>query len=301
VSVTRAEGAVEVIAGRVPRARAVWARLGRALVRRPLGTAGGLLIALLVVIALCAPLLAPYDPEVGDFLAPSEPPSAAHPFGTDGTGRDVLSRVLFGARISLQVGVIAVTIGTVLGSAIGLLSGYLGGWVDAVLQRLLEVVQAFPGLVLALVLVAALGPAIRNVMVAVGIAASPALARVVRGSVLAVKQNPYVEAARAVGATGPRVVLWHILPNVTAPIIVVATAGLGSAILVEASLSYLGLGAPPPAPSWGSMLNESRLAVGSAWWGAVFPGVAISLAVFGFNLLGDALRDAWDPRLRGTR
>lgn len=297
-----ATGALETTDLRLPRSRGLSpARLGRVIAKRPLGAFGALLIILLVLVAVLADVLAPYDPEIGDFLAVSNAPSSAHVMGTDGFGRDILSRIIHGARISLQVGIIAVAIATTIGTIVGLVSGYMGGWVDAVIQRLIEVVQAFPGLVLALALVAGLGPDIKNVMIAVGIATSPGLARIVRGAVLGVKNNLYVEAARATGATGPRIVLWHILPNVAAPIIVVATAGLGGAILIEASLSFLGLGAPPPAPSWGSMLNDSRLAVGAAWWSAVYPGIAISLAVFGFNLLGDALRDAWDPRLRGTR
>ncbi len=286
---------------RSARKKNVVARLGRTAVRRPLGAAGALLISLLVLAAVLAPVLTVHDPEIGDFLAISAAPSDEHIMGTDGLGRDIYARVLYGARISLQVGIIAVAIAATIGTTIGLLSGYLGGWIDSVIQRLLEVVQAFPGLVLAMALVAGLGPDIKNVMIAVGIATSPGLARIVRASVMGVKANTYVEAARSIGATGPRIVLRHILPNVTAPIIVVATAGLGGAILVEASLSFLGLGPPPPAPSWGSMLNDSRLAVGVAWWSAVYPGIAISLAVFGFNLLGDALRDVWDPRLRGTR
>jgi peptide/nickel transport system permease protein len=276
-------------------------RVRRTLGRYPLGVVGGALIALLVLVALFAPLLAPFDAETGDFLSTSSPPSGEHPLGTDQLGRDVLSRILFGARISLQVGVVAVAIATAIGTVVGLVSGYLGGWVDMIIQRVLEVMQAFPGLVLALALVAGLGPDIKNVMIAVGIATSPSLARIVRASVLSITQNTYIEAARSVGASGSGIVIRHVLPNVAAPIIVVATAGLGGAILVEASLSFLGLGPPPPAPSWGSMLNDSRLAVGAAWWSAVFPGLAISLAVFGFNLLGDALRDAWDPRLRGSR
>jgi peptide/nickel transport system permease protein len=269
--------------------------------RKPLGAAGGLLIAVLIAIAAAAPL-APYDPLAQNSRERLQAPSASHWFGTDESGRDILSRVVWGARTSLQVGLIAVVIGTVGGTVIGLVSGYLGGKVDMAVQRVMDSLMAFPGLVLAMVIAAMFGRSLWLVMTAIGIVIIPGTNRVMRGAVLAVLPNQFIEAARLVGATDGRILLRHILPNVLPSMLILATAGLGNAILVEASLSFVGLGTPPPQPSWGGMLSGAgRLYFETAPWMAVAPGVAITLAVLGFNLLGDALRDVWDPRLRGSR
>ncbi len=227
-------------------------------------------------------------------------PSGAHYFGTDNYGRDVFSRVVYGAWISLQVSVIAVAIGTVVGTLIGVLSGFFGGHVDMVLQRIVDAVLSFPGLILALALVGLVGPSVKNVAIAIGITTFPSLSRIVRAPVLSIKEQAFVEAARNIGASNPRIMVRHILPNIMAVIIVIATARFGSAILVESSLSFLGLGPPPPTPTWGSMLSGDAIYImQTAWWLAVFPGLAITLVVLGFNLFGDSLRDVLDPRLRG--
>jgi peptide/nickel transport system permease protein len=277
-----------------------WTRsLWETLKKKPLGAASAALIALLVLTAIFADVLAPYDP-----LAPQpeirlSAPSRAHPFGTDDIGRDVLSRVIFGARISLWVGLLAVGIGTLGGMIIGLVCGYWEGRLDLVLQRVMDAVQAIPGLVLALAIVSVLKPSTTNAMLAIAIVIIPGNSRIVRGAVLTAKQNRYVEAAQALGCQQPRIVLSHILPNVTAPILIIASIWLGNAILIEASLSFLGLGTQPPIPSWGLMLSSTgRAFMEQAPWLAIFPGLAISLAVLGFNLFGDTLRDAWDPKLR---
>ena len=277
---------------------AVWA-LAR---RKPLGAAGAVIVLALIVLALAAPIVAPYDYREQSRANLLKPPSVAHPFGTDNLGRDIFSRVLFGAQTSLYVGLVAVGVGTTVGSVIGLISGYAGGRVDLLLQRLMDLVLAFPTLILAIATVAMLGPTTTNVVVAMAIVFTPTANRVVRGSVLAEKENQYVEAARAIGCGGTRIAFRHLLPNVMAPIIVIASTSLGTAILVESSLSFLGLGPPPPAPTWGAMLSVgSRSFFEQAPWMAIFPGLAISLAIFGFNLLGDALRDLLDPRLRSDR
>ena len=269
--------------------------------RKPLGAAGAVVVIALVLTALLAPLIAPYDPNESVTL-PLSGMSWSHPFGADHLGRDMLSRVIYGARISLQIGLIAVAIGVVGGSAIGLLSAYAGGVADLAIQRLMDTAMCFPTLILALIIVTALGTEIHWVMIAVGIAIIPSASRVVRSVVLSLKELSYIEAARSMGAGSPRIVLRHLLPNAAAPIIVIASASLGNAILSEAALSFLGLGAQPPAPAWGSMLSgQGRLYFEVAPWLGIFPGVAISLTVLGFNLFGDALRDVLDPRLRGSR
>jgi peptide/nickel transport system permease protein len=229
-------------------------------------------------------------------------PGAKFLLGSDDVGRDVLSRIIAGSRISLEVGIIAVSIGTISGSLLGTVSGYFGGRTDLVIQRLMDSVMAFPMMVLALSIMAILGPDVKNVMIAVGIVITPGTSRVVRGATLSVKEAPYIEAAHAVGAKHLRILAFHILPNVAAPIVVIATMHLGSAIISEASLSFLGFGTPPPAPSWGGMMSGgARFRLEQAPWLMLAPGAAISLTVLGFNLLGDALRDVWDPRLRGSR
>ena len=268
--------------------------------RKPLGAASAGLILLIVLTAMFANLLAPYDPLAALPEIRLGPPSWEHPFGTDDIGRDVLSRVIYGSRISLWVGLLAVGIGTVAGTIIGLLSGYWEGWLDLVLQRLMDALMAIPALILALAIVSVLTPSTTNAMLAIAVVIIPGNSRIVRGAVLSAKQNPYVEAAQALGCQHLRIIISHILPNVTAPILIIASIWLGNAILIEASLSFLGLGTQPPTPSWGLMLSSTgRAFMEQAPWLAIFPGLAISLAVLGFNLFGDTLRDAWDPKLRG--
>jgi peptide/nickel transport system permease protein len=267
--------------------------------RKPLGAAGALIISVMLFVALFAPRLAPYDPYAADYGAQFQRPSAAHWFGTDEFGRDVLSRIMYGARIALFVGFVASFVGCTLGALLGVMSAYAGGKVDLCLERLMDILLAFPLLILALAIASILGPAVQNVVVAISIPIIPRAARVVRSTALSIKENQYVEAAGSLGASGRRVVLQHIVPNVMAPYIIMVTAQLGSAILTEAALSYLGLGTAEPTPSWGLMLSGSASSYAEkAPWIALFPGIAISLAVFGFNLFGDSLRDALDPRLR---
>ena len=283
-----------------PRGRS---RLRRMMVlarRKPLGALGAGLMLLLVVVALLAPLLAPYDPYESISGARLLSPSLSHPMGTDNLGRDLLSRIIYGARISLMIGVLAGALGTLGGLTVGLISGYAGGWVDNVIQRVVDSLMAFPGLILALALVATLGPSLRNVMIAIAVGAIPTTSRVIRGAVLSAKQEDYVSAAHALGAPGWRIAIFHIVPNVMAPVLILASVGFGVSIIAEASLSFLGLGAQPPTPSWGVMLSgPSRRFMTDAPWMAIFPGLAISLVIFGINVFGDALRDILDPRLRG--
>ena len=277
------------------RARALWTVMRR----KPLGAVSAALIAVIVLTAIFAEVLAPYDPLSAQPEIRLAAPSWEHPFGTDDIGRDVLSRVIYGSRISLWVGLLAVGIGTVAGMIIGLLCGYCEGRTDLVFQRIMDAVQAIPGLVLALAIVSVLKPSTTNAMLAIAIVIIPGNSRIVRGAVLSTKQNRYVEAAHAIGCRHPRIILSHILPNVTAPILVIASIWLGNAILIEATLSFLGLGTQPPTPSWGLMLSSTgRAFMEQAPWLAIFPGLAISLAVLGFNMFGDTLRDAWDPKLR---
>ncbi|HYM31775.1 MAG TPA: ABC transporter permease [Candidatus Cybelea sp.] len=267
--------------------------------RNPLGAVGAALMAVFVLSAAFAGLMTQYDPLAVNAAVSLAHPSAAHWMGTDAFGRDVYSRIIYGARISLAVGAGSTLLGCALGVAIGLASGYLSGWVDLALQRLIDILQALPLLVLALVMAAALGPSLKNTIIAISIPLIPYAARVIRANTLALREFPFVEAARAVGMSEWRIAVRHILPNTLAPLIVLATAQLGSAILTEASLSFLGLGIPEPHPSWGRMLSESAAEyVRTAPWLVIFPGIAISLAVFGTNLLGDALRDVLDPRQR---
>jgi len=270
----------------------------RRFLRRPGAVAGTVVIAAFVIIAILAPVLAPYEPQAMTYTSIEVPPGPEHWFGTDDLGRDVLSRVLHGARISLQVGLIAVGIAMTTGSLLGLLAGFLGGWWDSVIMRTMDVMLAFPGILLALAIVAILGPGLFNTMIAVGVAAIPVYARTARASTLSVLEVDYVIAARALGARWPRIAFIYVLPNITAPIIVLATVGVATAILSAAGLSYLGLGAQPPTPEWGAMLSDARSYLRSAWWMATFPGLAIMLVVMGFNLLGDGLRDVLDPRSR---
>jgi peptide/nickel transport system permease protein len=266
---------------------------------KPLGAAGALVILAMMVVAVLADVVAPYDPYEADYGAQFARPSASHWFGADEFGRDVLSRIIYGARIALFVGFAASVMGTTLGGLLGVTSAYCGGKVDLLLERLMDILLAFPQLILALAIASILGPAVPNVVIAIAIPIIPRAARVVRSAALSVKEHVYVEAVQALGACNRRIVLRHIVPNVVAPYIIMLTAQLGGAILAEAALSYLGLGAAEPTPSWGLMLSGSALAYAEkAPWIGVFPGVAISLGVFGFNLFGDSLRDALDPKLR---
>ncbi|MGB2695530.1 MAG: ABC transporter permease [Dehalococcoidia bacterium] len=271
----------------------------RVIRQNPLGFIGFVTIAALVFVAVFAPLIAPYD--VGDISSgvPRENPSWDHWFGTDGLGRDLFSRVVFGARISLAVGFLSVGGATIIATAAGIISGYVGGFLDNIIQRIVDTAIAFPLLLLLLILAQVLGPSFWTVVLAVGLGIVAPVTRVVRGAVLSERNNQYVEAARALGASTPRILFVHIAPNIVALAIIVATTLLGLAILAEASLSFLGLGIPVPNPSWGTDVNLARQQYPVHIWWAFFPGAAITLTVLGFNLLGDTLRDVFDPRLRG--
>jgi len=268
--------------------------------RKPLGAIGGVIVVALIVIALFADRIAPYTFDESIRGARMKGPSAQFWMGTDNLGRDILSRVVYGARISVTVGFATVALATLLATFVGVSSAYLGGAYDIVVQRVVDAWMSFPTLVIVLSLLAALGPGLVNLILALSILGAAGASRVIRGAALSTMQNPYVEAARALGAGHGRVILQHVLPNVMATIIIIATIGLGTVILAESALSFLGFGIPPPYPSWGGMLSGSgRSFMYRAPWMALFPGAAISLAVFGFNMFGDALRDLLDPRLRG--
>ena len=276
---------------RRPRGRALAAFL-----RNRAAVAGALVVVAFVAVAVLAPLLAPFDPLKTNFLLIRKAPSAAHWLGTDDLGRDILSRLLFGARASLLAGCISVGIALAIGVPVGLLSGYFGGWIDGVLSRVVEALLSCPFLVLAIALGAFLGPSLGNAMIAIGLSAMPIFARLTRGQVLAVKAEDYIEGARAIGLPDRWIILRYVLPNALAPIVVQATLAIAGAIIAEASLSFLGLGQQPPAPSWGSMLNTAKNFLDQAPWMSISPGAAIFAAVLGFNLLGDGLRDALDPK-----
>lgn len=261
------------------------------------GMIGLVLLLLLVATAVFAPAIAPYDPLAVAPIDALLPPSSEHWMGTDTLGRDVMSRVIFGTRISLRLGLVSVSIALSLGVLIGVLAGYLGGRVDGVLMRVIDVLLAFPSLILALVAVFALGPGLTNAMIAVGISTIPAFARITRGEVLSAKENLYVQSAQALGASTSTVMFRHILPNIIAPNIVMAALMTGTAILAGAALSFLGLGAQSPTPEWGLMLSQGRAFMSLAWWLTLFPGLGIMLTVMAMNLLGDGLRDVLDPRL----
>ncbi len=274
-----------------------WRALRR-LLRRKGAVFGLFVVGLLVALALFAPLIAPHDPNLQTWSAVRKPPSLLYWFGTDDVGRDVLSRVIYGARASLLAGVISVGIALCVGVPLGLIAGYTGGFVDALLGRITDAMLACPFLILAIALAAFLGPSLGNAMIAIGITTTPIFVRLARGQVMAVKVEDYVEAARAVGNPHWRIVLVHILPNILPALLVQATLSVAAAIIAEAALSFLGLGQQPPAPSWGSMLNSAQRFLLNAPWMAVWPGFAIFLAVLSFNLVGDGLRDALDPRSR---
>lgn len=272
--------------------------LARFAARQPLGAAGAVIVLALVATAALAPQLAPHGAKEAAF-APYLPPSAEFPFGTDQLGRDILSRVIWGARLSLYVGLVSVMFGVTFGGLWGVVTAYFGGAADAASQRVVDTLMALPPIILALSLMAALGQSVNNVILALTILLTPTAARTLRSLALSIRESPYVEAARAAGCSHWRVIALHVLPNTFATYIVLVTVNISYAIVVEASLSFLGLGAPPDEPSWGAMLTAGSQAVEAAPWMFLFPGLAISLTVFGLNLLGDAIRDLTDPRLRG--
>ncbi|MCX7560671.1 ABC transporter permease [Sulfitobacter sp. F26204] len=261
-----------------------------------IGKAGAFMVAFFVILAVLAPVLPLQDPVATDWGAVRKSPSFAHWLGTDEIGRDLLSRMIWGARASLLAGVVSVAIAVILGVPLGILAGYFGGWTDAVISRCTEALLAMPFLILAIALAAFLGPSLTNAMLAIGIAAMPVFIRITRGQVLTVAAEDYVESARAVGLSTPKILRRYVLPNVLPPILVQATLTVATAIIAEASLSFLGLGQQPPSPSWGSMLNTAKNFLSQAPWMALWPGIAIFIVVLGFNLLGDGLRDALDPR-----
>ena len=277
--------------------------LGR-FVRDPSAVFGALVMCVLVVVAVGAPLFAPHDPSLTDLRARNTPPawlaggSGAHPLGTDPVGRDLLSRIVYGARVSLSVGLVVTLLSACLGVLLGLLAGYYGGWIDQVLMRIADLFLAFPFILLAITIISVLGAGITNLIIVFIIAGWVSYARLVRGQVLSIKQAQYVEAVRVAGARDSRVLLRHILPNVVAPVIVLATLQIGGVILAESALSYLGLGVNPSTPTWGTIINEGRLYIYNAWWVITFPGLTILLAVLGFNMFGDWLRDVLDPTAR---
>jgi peptide/nickel transport system permease protein len=270
----------------------------RRLARSKFALIGGTVVLIVIIAALFAPLLAPYDPRQQDFINLLQDPSPGHPLGTDELGRDTLSRIIYGARVSLMVGIIAVGISLFIGAALGLIAGYGRGLIDSVIMQAMDALLAFPALVLALAITAMLGPSLNNAMIAIGVTGIPAFARLVRGQVLSLRDLEYVQAARAIGAGHRQIVLRHILPNTMAPIIVQTSIAIPAAILAEAGLSFLGLGIQPPTPSWGAMLNVARGYIQTSPWLAIAPGGAIFVTVLAFNFLGDALRDTLDPRLR---
>ena len=295
VSKVQVEAAVEEFAERAPLPSTV---LGL-IFRKPLGAAGAFIVIIMILMAASAEFIAPYDPIVNDFANMLSAPGAEYWLGTDEFGRDILSRLIYGARTALFVGFSCAFIGATAGLVLGVASAYFGGTFDLIFQRVMDIFMAFPLIILALAVVSILGTGIQNVIIAITIPFIPSCARVVRSSALAIREIPYVDAARALGYTHARIILRHMTPNVMAPFLIMITAFVGQAILLEASLSYLGLGVQEPTPAWGLMLSGGAEEYAeSAPWIAIFPGIAISLAVFGFNLFGDALRDVLDPKLR---
>jgi peptide/nickel transport system permease protein len=275
-------------------ARRAWRRLKR----RKGAVAGLIVLGLFVLLAIFAPLIAPYDPAAQSWTAVRKAPTALHWFGTDEVGRDVFTRVIYGARASLLAGVISVTIALTVGVPLGLVAGYLGGWIDGLISRMTDAMLSCPFLILAIALAAFLGPSLGNAMIAIGVTTTPIFVRLTRGQVMAVKVEDYVEAARAIGNPRWRIALFHILPNILPALLVQGTLSIAAAIIAEAALSFLGLGQQPPAPSWGSMLNSAQRFLTNAPWMAIWPGLAIFLTVLSFNLIGDGLRDALDPKER---
>lgn len=287
------------LGSRLASSESPWARGLRILIRNRMAMAGAAVILIWAAAAIAAPLIAPYDAlsqSVEDRLSP---PSAQHPFGTDELGRDVFSRVVYGARISLPVGLVVILFSMLMGASVGALAGYIGGVFDLLVMRLADITLAFPSIVLALAIASALGPSLRNALIAMILVWWPEYARLMRGQVLSVKNNEYVTAARSIGVSSGRILARHIIPNTSAPIVVKASLDAGSAILTIAALSFIGLGAVPPTPEWGTMISMGRFKF-YHWWLTAFPGLAVLSVVLGFNFLGDGLRDAFDPQLRGT-
>ncbi|HET7035432.1 MAG TPA: nickel transporter permease, partial [Thermomicrobiaceae bacterium] len=273
-----------------PRRRSV--DFARTIYRSYPGRIGGGVMLVIILLAVIAPLIAPYSADGQQIAVRLQSPSLQHFFGTDELGRDIFSRILYGSRISLTVGIVAVAIALAIGVTVGLVAGFYGGVVDMLLMRIVDIMLAFPGFLLALAIIAMLGPSLRNAMIAVGIGSSTGFARLVRGSVLSIKENDYVMAAHVIGAPNARIMRTHVLPNALTPIIVLATLELPATILIAAGLSFLGLGAQPPSPEWGAMLVDGRSYIQTAWWLITFPGIAIFVTVLGFNLFGNALQDA---------
>ncbi|WP_083675303.1 nickel transporter permease [Paenibacillus sp. FSL R5-0490] len=282
----------------VSKRKAKGADLAKALIKNKMSLVGGSIVLIYIILAVLAPLISPYDPYEIDLVNKLQPPSADHIMGTDDKGRDIFSRILYGSQLSLAVGFVSVFIGALFGIVLGIISGYYGGWVDTIIMRFIDVLLAFPGLLLALAIVSALGPSLINVMIAVGVFSIPTFARIVRGSTLSVKKMEYIDAIRVLGASDPKIIFVHILPNIMSPIIVQGTLRLATSILSVAGLSFLGMGAQPPTPEWGAMLSDGRDFLFTAPHIALFPGIAIALIVLGFNLFGDGLRDALDPRMK---
>lgn len=277
-----------------------WRKALRPLARNRLVLAGTLLAVLMVMIAVFADILAPFDPLAMNSTHTLEAPSIRYLFGTDRYGRDILSRAIYGSRISLWVGIASISISMTLGTTLGLISGFFGGWTDNTISRIMDVAFSFPGLLLAIAIAAVLGPSLNNAVLAIAVVYTPPFSRIVRGSVLAERDKEYVDAARLIGARAWRIMGRHVLPNVVSPIIVQGSVGLSLAILTESYLSYLGLGTQPPHPSWGTMLSEGRTFLETAPWISIFPGLAIVLTVLAFNILGDGLRDVLDPKMRSA-
>ncbi|WP_275579439.1 nickel transporter permease [Halanaerobacter jeridensis] len=276
----------------------LWKEAWKRLLKNRIAMLGLAIISILLVVAIFAPVLAPYDPLKTNVIQRLKAPSFSHWLGTDDLGRDILSRIIYGSRISIQVGVISVSLALVLGVTLGVLAGYYGGWIDSLVMRLIDIMLAFPSILLAIVIMAILGPQLSNAMIAIGFVNLPRFARIVRSSVLSVKEEEYVSAAQSLGSSDFRIITKHILPNCLAPLTVQSTLSIATAILEAAGLSFLGLGAQPPTPEWGAMLSSGRSAIQVAPWVVAFPGLAIMITVLGFNLFGDGLRDALDPKMK---
>jgi len=290
--------ALTVVSGSARESRSLWGDARSRLLRNPVAMAGGAVAILLILVAVAAPYLAPYDPIHQDLANSLVGPSMKHLAGTDVHGRDIFSRIIHGTRISLRIGFLGMLLGCVVGVVLGLVSGYYGGWPDTLIMRLLDVQLAFPGLLVAICIIAIIGPGLENVILAVGIFSVPLFARVTRGQILSLKEQEFIVAARMMGAQDGRIMLNHLLPNAVAPLLVLCTLRIATAILTAASLSFLGLGAQPPIPEWGAMLSDGRAYLAIAPHVATIPGLAILITVLAFNLLGDGLRDALDPRLK---
>ncbi len=275
-----------------------WRDIARHVLRNPLSLSGLIIIFLLILLAILAPFIAPYDPFATDPLQKLQPPSAEHLMGTDGLGRDILSRVLYGTRISLWIAILILVTAGIFGTVVGIVAGYAGGFLDNILMRVTDIFMAFPRLILAMAIAAALGPSLTNVVIAISFGAWTVFARLARSRAIAVREEDFVEAARALGAGNLRILFKHILPMALSPVIVQATLSMGGIILTAAGLGFLGFGAQPPTPEWGVMVSDGRNFMPHGWWVSTFPGLAIMITVLGFNLLGDGIRDILDPRMR---